>query len=495
MLVKSNFDEIQDYFGDASNIKGGFAEKVFFPETTGEVAEILREANESKTPVSISGAGTGTVAGRIPHGGIVISLEKLNKIRDIGADYAILEPAVILADFQKATETKGLFYPPDPTEWSCQMGGTVATNASGARSFKYGATREFVSRLQIVLASGEIVELKRGDALANGDSVLKLKTTNGTELNVPVPTYRMPETRKHSAGYFAKPEMDAIDLFVGSEGTLGVITEIEVKLLSKPENVFSGIVFFKTQADILAFVKEARNLSFDSRKRKDNSTFDPTILEYFDRNALDFIREKFPLTPEDFDGAIFFEQETKDETEEALFEKWNELLEKHNADLAKSWFATNEADLKNMRNFRHALPVSVNEWLTKHKQRKVGTDMAVTDEEFPKMLQFYQQTLKEFDLNYVIFGHIGDNHVHVNILPKNENEMSRAKHAYGRFIARTCIVGGTISAEHGIGKLKRDYLKVMFGERYLNEMASVKKALDPNSILGRGTMFDESFLV
>ncbi|MEO8042772.1 MAG: FAD-binding oxidoreductase, partial [Acidobacteriota bacterium] len=143
MQTKTGLDQIQNYLTDASNMAGGHAEKLFIPETTDEIADILRDANENITPITISGARTGTVGGAVPFGGYVISLERLNKIKSIDRETmtAVVEPGVILGDFQKAVEAQGLFYPPDPTEWSCQIGGTVATNASGSRSFKYGATR------------------------------------------------------------------------------------------------------------------------------------------------------------------------------------------------------------------------------------------------------------------------------------------------------------------------------------------------------------------
>ena len=193
-------------------------------------------------------------------------------------------------------------------------------------------------------------------------------------------------------------------------------------------------------------------------------------------------------------GAIYFEQETTAENEDELFEIWNELLEKHNADIDRSWFTTTEQDREKMRAFRHALPVSVNEFIARQKQRKVGTDMAVPDENFPSFLNFYKTTLDASGLDYVIFGHIGDCHLHANILPKNEFEAEQARHLYGRFVAQAVMLGGTVSAEHGIGKLKRKYLNVMMGERYLNEMAELKKALDPRCILGRGNMCDEEYL-
>jgi D-lactate dehydrogenase (cytochrome) len=311
----------------------------------------------------------------------------------------------------------------------------------------------------------------------------------------------MPATRKHAAGFFYKPGMDAIDLFIGSEGTLGVVTEIETRLNAKPESVLSGIVFFRNEKNLLSFVEEARAISFAMREATqkpesgNQKQIDAALLEYFDRNALDFIREKFPLVPENMDGAIFFEQEVTAETEENLLEQWYEILEKHGAETESSWFATNANDLQKMREFRHALPVAVNEWIVRHRQRKVSTDMAVPDAEFRQQLKYYKETLRESGLQHVIFGHIGDNHVHVNILPRDEREAQIARHVYGRFIARTLMVGGTISAEHGTGKLKRHYLEVMFGERYLNEMAAVKKALDPSCILNRGVMFEEKYLL
>jgi len=504
MQVKTRRDEFENYLIDASNLSGGFCEKLFIPETQAEIAEILKEANARKIAVTLSGARTGTVGGAIPFGGYVISLEKFNRIKEINAQFAVVESGVILTDLQKAVEAKNLFYPPDPTEWSCQIGGTIATNASGARSFKYGATRDYVRRLAIVLPDGGSLNLKRGEIFSQ-DGAIELKTESGKTIRVKLPTYEAPDVRKNAAGYFSAPRLDAIDLFVGSEGTLGVITEIELGLLNKPAGFLSGIVFFKDEKDLLNFVDEARRVSFATRKsnagilpnergQTGGPSIDAVVLEYFDENSLNFIKEKFPEVPENVRGAIFFEQETDAETEDALFEQWNNLLEKHRAEIDDSWFTTSEQDLMKMREFRHALPVSVNEKVVKNKQRKIGTDMAVPDEKFASFLRFYKQKLNESGLDYVIFGHIGDNHLHANILPKTEAEAVRAKHLYGRFVAQAIMLGGTISAEHGIGKLKSKYLYAQYGERYLNEMAELKRAFDPNGILGRGNMFDAKFL-
>jgi D-lactate dehydrogenase (cytochrome) len=493
MQVKTQKDELENYLIDASNLPGGFSDKLFIPETKDEIAEILREANARKISVTVSGARTGTVGGAIPFGGWVISLEKFNRIKEINDDYAVVESGVILTDLQRAVEAVNLFYPPDPTEWSCQIGGTIATNASGARSFKYGATRDYVRRLSIVLADGDFLNLKRGAAFSN-DGFVELVTESGKTIGVKLPSYDAPAVRKNAAGYFTSARLDAIDLFVGSEGTLGVITEIELGLLKKPAGFLSGIVFFKDETDLLNFVGEARRISFATRAEQIPNRLDATVLEYFDENSLKFIAEKFPETPADMRGAIFFEQETVEETEDELFEQWNNLLEKHRAEIDDSWFTTSEQDLVKMREFRHALPVAVNERVVKNRQRKIGTDMAVPDAQFAAFLKFYKQKLNESRLDYVIFGHIGDNHLHANILPKTDDEAQKAKHLYGRFIAQAVMLGGTISAEHGVGKLKSKYLHVQYGERYLNEMAELKRALDPNGILGRGNMFDAKFL-
>lgn len=499
MQVKTQRDELENYLIDASNLPNGHAEKLFVPETREEIAEILKEANASKIPVTVSGARTGTVGGAIPFGGWIISLEKFNRIKVINDDYTTVESGVLLTDLQKAVEAKRLFYPPDPTEWSCQIGGTIATNASGARSFKYGATRRYVRRLEIVTPTGEIINLKRGKIFAENGFV-EIETANGAKIKAKMPTYDAPDVRKNASGYFTSEKPDAIDLFIGSEGTLGIVTEIELGLLKKPDSSLSGIVFFKDEKNLLDFVFEARMISFETRNQIRNpkseirNQIDATVLEYFDANSLKFIKEKFPETPDAMSGAIFFEQETNEENEDARFEAWNDLLEKHNAEIDASWFTTSEQDLAKMREFRHALPVSVNERVVKNKQKKIGTDMAVPDDKFAHFLKFYKSKLKESELDYVIFGHIGDNHLHANILPKNESEAEKARHLYGRFVAQTIMLGGTISAEHGIGKLKAKYLNVQFGERFLNEMAELKRAFDPNGILSRGNMFDQKFL-
>jgi D-lactate dehydrogenase (cytochrome) len=516
MLTKSQPDEIQSFLADSSHVSGGFAERVVFPETAEEVAEVLRDATRDQTPVTISGAGTGTVAGRVPFGGVVLATDKLNHIKQIVHDdhrggHAVAEAGVILGDFQRAVESEGLLYPPDPTERGCFLGGNVATNASGARTFKYGPTRNYVERLKIALASGEVIDIRRAELFADATGKITIPLVSGKLIETKLPTYRMPQVRKHASGYYVTPGMDVLDLFIGSEGTLGVILEVEVKLLTKPEGLMSGVVFFKSEEELLEFVREARERSLTTRGSsptlreggqdrgtsptvREGSALDARALEYFDVESLRFLRQKYETIPPEATGAIFFEQETTSSTEGSLMTEWLSLLERHNALADESWFAINESDQAGLREFRHALPVLMNEWFAHHNQRKVSTDMSVPDQAFAGMLRFYEDSLRGGNLRYTIFGHIGDNHVHVNILPRDDDEAARAREIYRTFIRRAIDCGGTISAEHGIGKLKREYLRELYGDEHLREMAEMKRAFDPAGILGRGNIFSEEAL-
>src|SRR5829696_4977926 len=270
MLIKSEQDEIQSFLADASNTAGGRAERVLFPESPEEAARALAAAARERTPVTVAGAGTGVVGGRVPHGGVVLSTARLNRVGEfvretLAGGWATAGAGVVLSDFQREARARGLLYPPDPTEWSCYIGGTVATNASGARTFKYGPTRGYVRALKVALTTGDLLDLRRGELFAGADGSVRLPLGGGRRIEARLPTYTMPATRKHAAGYFVAPGMDLVDLFVGSEGTLGVVTEVELSLLPQPEGVLSGVIFFRAEESLLAFVREARERSLQTR--------------------------------------------------------------------------------------------------------------------------------------------------------------------------------------------------------------------------------------
>jgi D-lactate dehydrogenase (cytochrome) len=493
LIIKTSPDEIENYLSDAANVKG-FCEAVYFPENENDIKLALKDALSKNAPVTIAGNGTGLTGARVPRGGVVISTEKMNKVLEINKQekFALIQPAVILKDFQETVESQGLFYPPDPTERNCFVGATVATNSSGARTFKYGPTRNYVLELRIVLSNGETLHLVRGKEKAGGLK-LSLKTESGSSISLDLPGYTMPET-KHAAGYYCKNDMDAIDLFIGSEGTLGIITEIKLKLLDLPENILSAVIFFEEEDEALDFIAEARRISYETRFSATQNGLDAQGLEYFDYNSLKFMREEYPQIPEEARAAVWFEQEINSANEEALFEKWMELIARFNANEETAWFASNKSDLERFKDFRHAISWKVSEYIARKNITKVGTDIAVPGEVFKSFYHEIKDKVEKAGLNYIIYGHFGNSHAHMNMLPEDQEQFHLAKKLYMEICQRAVELKGTVSAEHGIGKLKREYLMMMYGEENIKQMARLKMALDPNKLLGLGNIFDEKYL-
>lgn len=493
MTIKTSSDEIQNYLVDASNLKGN-CDAVYLPDNITDIKEILKEANNKKQKVTIAGNGTGLSGGRVPMGGIVISTERINKIIEIIPENksAVVEPAVILKEFQNTVKYHNLMYPPDPTEKNCFIGGTISTNASGEKTFKYGSTRVFVDKLDIILSDGDLLKLERNKFKAE-NYCLKLRTENGKEFRLDIPTINTPLT-KNAAGYFSKKDMDAIDLFTGSEGTLGVVTKAELKLVPSPEQIISCIVFFKSEEDALHFISDSRKRSYNERVDKLNEDIDALALEFLDENSLNFIKEDYKLIPYQAKAAVWFEQEVESSSEEKIFEKWLQLIDQHKGDADNAWFATNEKEKENIQIFRHAVSLKVADYLTQNKVKKLGTDSAVPDNYFEEFYYFCKEEMKKNKFDYIAYGHFGNSHLHMNMLSKNEDEYERGKTVYANIYRKAIELGGTVSAEHGIGKLKTDYLLDMYGENILNKMAGIKKKLDPNLILGYGNIFSEKIL-
>ena len=508
------------YLDDESHSYDGAAEKIIFPSTEAEVAAIMKRAFESDTPVTIQGGRTGLTGAAVPLGGIALNLEKMTHLLYMNYDeskelYSIaaqcgmtLEDLVEkiqskkLADLQgKGTpeqekaldnfmkETDTFTFPVDPTETSAWLGGIVACNASGARTFKYGAVRPWVCSLRVVLANGDILEIERGKVQAdNGRFVVVL--SDGTEVNVTVPTYKMPQT-KNAAGLYAKPDMDLIDLFIGSEGILGVITEVELGLVKLEENIMTVMAFFPSIEDAVNFTYDVR--APDSPIRMD-------FLEYFGPNAIEMIKEKagsagikVPAMKPDTKAIIFFEFSFTPENMEELVIGLEELLIKNHSSSESSWAGMDRAELAKMKTVRHFVPETVNGIIAQRKAQypeihKIGTDMAVPDAALKDYLQYYITTLEKQGMEYAMWGHIGNNHIHVNMLPRNNEEVEQGMDNYMTFAKRAIELGGTVAAEHGIGKLKRAFLESMYGEKGIAEMQAVKRSLDPKWLINRGDM-------
>ena len=380
MIIKRDPDIIKGYFEDYSGLLGGYADRVILPEDEKEVRDILLEASSKKVPVTISGGGTGVTGARIPFGGWVIATERFNKIIAInkGIFTATLQPGVMLTDLENELSKKGLTYLPDPTEPNAFIGGTISTNASGAKGFKYGSTRNYVKRLRVILSTGDIIDIKRGDYFINKGALFSLKLKD-KEIKIKIPDYSMPEI-KTAAGYYVKEHMDLLDLFIGHEGTLGFILEADIALNEKPENIMSFFSFFSSEDDAISFVKDAK-------------AYNAMSLEYMDENALALLRTKYPNVPKSAKGLIYFEQDYKKEFEPKVIDSWAKLLEKHNALTEDSYFADSDKERAKLKELRHALPDAVNEIVKKNKMPKVGTDIAVPDNRFREMLKFYKEKL------------------------------------------------------------------------------------------------------
>ena len=481
MILKKDIDAIRAYLEDSSNIGNGHADYLAIPEDIGELSRFIGEANEKRTPVTISGGGTGTTGSRIPFGGAILSMERLNKIIDISRNHssALVETGVLVDALKDAADKEGLFYTSHPTEKTASVGGTISTNASGARSFKYGSTRKYVKRLSMVLANGRILDIRRGERFLTKDDC-DVVLPGGLKVRVPVSIYGMPEV-KNSAGYFLKDGMDLIDLFIGQEGTLSVITGAELGLVKKPHKILSAFVFFARAADAWEFSREARNASALS-------------IEYFDENCVGLLRSKVDGVPSGAKAAIFFEQETSEENEAAILDGWLALIAKYGVSLDDTWVAMNEKEAGRFLELRHYIPEAMNDMIRKSGYRKISTDMAVPAARFDDMMKFYIDDLASAGIKYYIFGHIGECHLHVNLLPASAAEATKAIEICAGFAEKASSLGGTVSAEHGIGKLKHRYLEIMFGKAVVMEMARLKKSIDQNCILGLGNIFPRELL-
>jgi D-lactate dehydrogenase (cytochrome) len=283
--------------------------------------------------------------------------------------------------------------------------------------------------------------------------------------------------------------MDMIDLFIGSEGILGIIASVTIQLIEEPFAVFGGAAFFPSEERALRFVIDAR----DSH---------PLALEYFDHESLSLLaeqrREQGPISeiPEipESEACVYFEF-TDDGTgglKDRLTE-WSERIDACGGDPDSAWGALTRRDQLRLKTFRHALPESINKIIARNKREdarihKVGTDMAVPDQHLKEIMAHYREILSREGIRHVIFGHVGNNHLHVNMLPSTHEQLDRAKELYLGFAKRAVSFGGSVSAEHGIGKLKRDFMKVQYTEAELLQMRAVKDALDPYHLLSPGNV-------
>lgn len=510
--------EYDDYLRDESR-KTSWARSISFPRCEEEVRAVLRDLYQQGEVITVQGARTGLTAGAVPAGGHVVNLIPMNqvigmRVDDNGVFFLRVQPGVVLSQLAGQIEERRFatagwdetslrayrlfreappqFFPTDPTERSASLGGMAACNASGARSYRYGAMRRHISGVRMALCGGDLITLRRGECIARGRR-LDLPTVQGRVLRLALPDYEMPKC-KSAAGYYVEDDLDAVDLLIGSDGTLGVFTELELALTPLPSCIWGATFFFDEEPQALEFVRAARDLGRGEL----------AALEYFDAGVLRLLRVQqrenpafaaLPTPNGVFACAIYCELHCAHaEAAQALLFTLGDAMTRAGGDEGNTWVARTTFDHDKLVFFRHAAPECVNMLIDRRKWEhpaltKLGTDMAVPDAHLEAVMAMYHSALRGRGLEYAIWGHIGNNHVHVNLLPRNEREYAAGRALYAEWARAVVAMGGTVSAEHSIGKLKTDFLALQYGPEHIAQMARIRAQFDPKGLLNRGNLF------
>jgi glycolate oxidase len=436
----TSLEERKCYSYDART-DGAIPDLVVFPSSANEVSQILILANKLHFPVIPRGQGSGLTGGSVPvKGGVVLTFTRMNKILEIDTKnlVAIVEPGVITFVFQEEVAKYGLFYPPDPASYKySSIGGNVAECSGGPNSMKYGVTRDYVLGLEVVKPTGEII--------ATG-----VKTMKGV------------------VGY------DLTRLFVGSEGTLGVITKIILKLIPAPE----------AKATILALFKKVEDTA-EAVSGIVAAKIVPSTIEFMDRASIRCSEQANPMgIPEDIEGLLLIEIDGNTDSIESLAEKIKTVLIAHNAAEVTLTQDPSEADkLWQARRVVSQATYNLN-------PVKIAEDVVVPRSNIPKLIRFLEEIGKKYGLPILSFGHAGDGNFHVSLMIKDTPEdYTKAHKAVEEIFSETIRLGGTLSGEHGIGTSKAPYLSMELSAEVIETMKSIKRVFDPNNILNPGKIF------
>ena len=482
---------------DESRLTAAGVASVAEPATQDELRLVLRWHAAHGHPVTVSGARTGVVGGAVPDPSThLVSTIRLRGVA--GIDLEATPPAVrvlagtTLGELQAtlAVLAPGWTLPLDPTETAASVGGMVATNAAGSRAFRFGATRDWVIGLTVELASGRTLVLRRGVDCADADALTVADGADERTVHLrPIPKPRT----KNAIGYAFAPGGDVVDLFIGSEGTLGVVSEAAFRLMPNDE---SRLVFLQC----LASVDQAFALVEAIRRDGGLRT---TALEFLDARSHELAREtgkpevaRVLAHAPPASCSIFAEFACRgDAGLDATIERVAAHVAAAGGDEAAAVAGIDDRVLRDIRAFRHAVPERINAIIARRREQhpalhKVATDMAVEDGDLRWVYRLYTARLTASGLDHAIFGHVGNNHFHVNILPRDEAELERARAIYVEFAQALVGRGGCVSAEHGIGRLKKPFLAVQYDSSVLDTMRAAKRWLDPDWRLNPEVLID-----
>ena len=507
-------DDYSAFLEDAAHYPGGHASGIVFPRSTEDVADALR----SSGPTLPIGAQSSLTGGATPMGERILSTAKLTGI-EIGGGRVTVGAGVTVAAMQDALTQTGAWFPPAPTFTGACAGGIVATNAAGAATFKYGSVRRWVDALTVVLADGTTLDLVRGRTHATGGRFV-VETKSGP-VDVPVPTYDMPPVAKRSAGYHAEPGMDLIDLFIGSEGTLGVITRVTFRTLEPAPNIVLAFVPCPDEAQAIALAGRIRDASKHTWSSAAGSGIDASAIEHMDHRSLQIVREdgadrRCNVTiPDSARIALLVQIELSANVDAArAFDEIQSSLSGETADTGLAAFCR-ELDragvladtqialphdnrrVGELLAIREAVPAGVNRRIGQAKAaaddriEKTAADMVVPFERFGEMMAVYRDGFAARDLDYAIWGHISDGNVHPNVIARSFADVVAGKAAILEFGKAAARLGGCPLAEHGVGRnpVKQQLLRQLYGERGIEQMRAVKRALDPDWKLSPGVIF------
>ena len=510
-------DVLASFLEDAAHFPGGFASGLCTPASEAEVAALVRAA-ASILPI---GAQSSLTGGATPRGEVLLSTSRLNRILASGDDWIRVEAGVTLVDLDAALVRNGRHYPPVPTFTGAFAGGVVATNAAGAATFKYGTTRDWVRALTVVLENGDVLDIERGRTKAHADGYFEISLTDRT-VRVPVPGYRMPDVPKVSAGYFAAPGMDLIDLFIGSEGTLGVITEVTLRVLPVRPGMCLAFVPFDNRPAALAFVTRLRGAARETWRTRDPRGMDVSAIEHMDARCLALLREDgadrangvaipdgsaiaLLITlelPPDVSPARAFDEigraREKDAPDTPLVRFCRALDEAGVLDRVEIAVPGDAAREHQLLALREAVPAGVNARVGRARQldariAKTAADMIVPFDRLAALLAIYDEEFRARGLDAAVWGHISDGNLHPNVIPRSMDEVESGKAAILAFGREVIRLGGSPLAEHGVGRnpVKQQLLLELYGSHGVNEMRAVKRALDPDGKLAPGVLFDD----
>ena len=442
----------ESYARDASGL-WKVPEAVGRPADAAEIVAMVRDAAGSGMTITPAGAQTSTTGASITNDGVLLSTRAMAGLIEIDRDarVAVVEPGVLLGTLQRALAAEGLFFAPDPTsDQECTVGGAIACNASGPRTLRYGPTRAHVRALTVVVASGETVQLRR------------------------------PSLEKNTVGYaFAQ---DPVDWFVGSEGTLGVIVAAELALLPRPAREIGFAVPLPDEPRALAFIVAAR----------DSAILAPRCLEYFDAESFGIVRTGAG-DPEWAVGseALVYGESTTDGDDPPL-DAWLALAERFGARGEDVRAFEGDAALREARRLRHAVPATMHERVAPFLRdggRRISTDWAVPYRLASEAVALSRRHAAEAGIApAVTYGHLGNGHPHQNWVAHDPGEVQRMEAVVERTLRDVLAMGGTVAAEHGIGKIKARWLPLQMSAMQVGAMRALKRALDPGGVFAPGNI-------